>query len=45
MPTVSKYLRQCGYDVSDSKKDSHNGGKYYRIITPAKDDTNLGNLL
>ena len=45
MPTVSKYLRECGYDVSDSKKDSHNGGKYYRIITPAKDDTNLGNLL
>lgn len=45
MLTVSKYLRQCGYEVSDSKKDSRNNGKYYRIISTAKDDTILGNLL
>ena len=40
MPTVAKYLRECGYTVSESRKDSHNGGKYYRIIT-ALQDTNL----
>ena len=44
MPTVSKYLCQCGYEVSESKKDSHHGGKHYRIIDD-KQDTNLGNLL
>ncbi len=33
MPTVSKYLRECGYEVSESKKDSHYDGRYYRIIT------------
>ncbi len=36
-PTVAKYLRECGYEVSESKKDSHCGGKYYRVISAKKD--------
>lgn len=33
MPTVIKLLRENGYDVSESKQDSSNGGKRYRVIT------------
>ena len=32
-PTIFKYLEKCGYSVSESKKDSKNHGKRYRIIT------------
>jgi len=42
-PTVIKYLRECGYSVSDSVKDRKRNGKYYRIITV--DETNSGAFL
>ena len=32
--TVFQVLSQCGYQVSESKKDSKNHGRYYRVITP-----------
>ena len=31
--TIWQLLSQCGYQVSESKKDSKNHGKHYRIIT------------
>ena len=31
--TIWQVLSQCGYQVSESKKDSKNHGKHYRIIT------------
>ena len=43
IPTLAKYLRKCGYSVSDSKKDRKNNGKHYRIITV--DETNSGAFL
>jgi hypothetical protein len=42
-PTLIKYLKKCGYSVSDPKKDRKRSGKYYRIITEG--DTNSGQLL
>ena len=32
-PTLIKYLKECGYCVSDPVKDHKRNGKYYRIIT------------
>jgi len=32
-PTIFKYLRECGYSVSEAIKDSKKHGKYYRTIT------------
>lgn len=40
IPTLAKYLRKCGYSVSDSKKDRKNNGKHYRVISV--DETNSG---
>ena len=31
--TIWQLLSQCGYQVSESKKDSKNHGKHYRVIT------------
>ena len=42
-PTLIKYLKECGYSVSDPKKDRKRSGKYYRIITEV--GTNSGQLL
>lgn len=39
-PTVIKYLKQCGYNVTDPKKERKKNGKWYRVITAA--DTNSG---
>ena len=39
-PTIIKYLRKCGYCVSDPQKDRKHKGKYFRIIS--KDGTNSG---
>lgn len=32
-PTVIRYLKECGYNVSDTMKDRRRSGKHYRIIT------------
>ena len=32
-PTLFKLLPQCGYSLSDPKKDSGSNGKYYRILS------------
>lgn len=42
-PTFIKYLRECGYSVSDAKKDRKRNGKHYWIIT--EDSTISGALL
>ena len=42
-PTFIKYLRECGYSVSDPKKDRKRNGKHYRIITT--EETNSGQSL
>ena len=42
-PTIIKYLKECGYNVSDPKKDRGKHGKFYRIITVP--DTNSGHPL
>ena len=31
-PTLFRLLLRCGYSLTDSKKDSGKGGKYYRIL-------------
>ncbi len=42
-PTFIKYLKECGYSVSDPVKDRKRSGKYYRIIT--EDETSSGAFL
>ncbi len=42
-PTFIKYLKECGYNVSDAKKDRKQRGKYYWIITEG--ETISGQLL
>lgn len=32
-PTLWSLLSQCGYTVSEPKKDSKKGGKYYRVLS------------
>ena len=41
-PSILKYIAQCGYAVSEDKKDRRRSGKHYRIISPA--DTNSSQL-
>ena len=38
-PTFIKLLRECGYNVSDAKKDRTRNGKHYWIITEGNTDS------
>ena len=40
-PSILKYIAQCGYVVSDDKKDRKRNGKHYRIISLADTNSSL----